>query len=125
MTLLVPPSRFTSRVGGGSAFYVRPKLHAIDGVECLTMKKQISGFILGALFGGVVIFTIAADSSHPTVWEYKAVNEKVPSYLYTKTLNDATTNGWELVSSQIILKEPETPSLSDSVVFMVLKHPKQ
>jgi len=28
---------------------VGPKLRAIDGVESLTMKKQINGFILGML----------------------------------------------------------------------------
>ncbi len=89
------------------------------------IKVNPKSFIFGALFGGLVILTVAAESQRPTIWNYKVVVQKVPSYLYEKTVNDAATNGWELVSSQIVLREPETPSLSDSVVYMVLKQPKR
>ena len=33
MALSVPLSRFTSRVGGGSAFYVRPLTHAYENIQ--------------------------------------------------------------------------------------------
>jgi len=68
---------FVSPVGSGSAFYVRPKLRAFDGVEPLTMKKQISGFILGTLLACAIIFTIAADNRHPAAWDYKVVDKEL------------------------------------------------
>jgi hypothetical protein len=89
------------------------------------IKITPMSFILGAVFGGLVIFTIAAQSQRPNVWNYRVVEQKVPAYLYEKTVNDAATNGWELVSSQIILKQPENASLSDSVVYLLLKQPRR
>lgn len=81
---------------------------------------------MGAVLGGVAIFTVAADNHPPTVWEYNATYEQIPAYLYTKTLNKTTTNGWELVSSQIIPKSPGAAlSTDDVVLYMVLRHPKQ
>ena len=127
MALAVPLSRFTSRVGGGSAFFVRPKLHAIDGVEHFTMKKQITGFILGVLFGGVAIFTIAADSHRPAPWDYKAVIEQLPYNqhdFYSDALNQAATNGWEIVSSQVVPKSPDIVSTESVGLYIVLRHPK-
>ncbi len=88
------------------------------------IKVNPKSFILGAVFGGLAILMIAAESKRPVVWNYRVVQEKVPAYLYEKTVNDAATNGWELVSSQIILKETGTPSLSDGIIYMVLKQPK-
>ena len=87
------------------------------------IKVNPKSFILGTVFGGLAILTIAAK--RPAVWSYKVVEEKMPAYLYEKTVNNAATNGWELVSSQIVLKEPGNPNLSDSVVYMVLKQPKR
>ncbi len=89
------------------------------------IKVNPKSFILGAVLGALVIFTIAAESQRSTVWNYRVVEQKVPAYLYEKTITDTATNGWELVSSQIVLKERENPSLSDSVVYMVLKQPKR
>ena len=42
MVLAVPLSRFTSQVGGGSAFYVRQQPYANLGVKNKTMKKHIA-----------------------------------------------------------------------------------
>jgi hypothetical protein len=91
------------------------------------MKKQIVGFILGTLFGGVIIFTIGADSQHPTAWDYKVVYD---SMQYTApgfcedVIKKVATNGWEVVSAQVI--PPTDPTaLVGAHVYVVLKHPKQ
>lgn len=112
---------------------VAPKLRAIDGVERLTMKKQISSFIIGALFGGILIFTMAADSRHPAAWDYKVVYEalKYNQYQsYSDALNEAATNGWEVVSSQVFPNSfPNSPGEIAGTervgLCIVLRHPKQ
>jgi hypothetical protein len=91
------------------------------------MKKQISGFILGALFGGAAIFTIAADSHNPTAWDYKAVIEQLPYNqhdYYSQALNQAATNGWEIVSTQIVPKSSEIVSTENVGLYIILRHPK-
>ena len=50
MALAVPLSRFTPRVGGGSAFFVRPQLCTRHGVPTLPMKN-ITSFLLVAVVG--------------------------------------------------------------------------
>jgi hypothetical protein len=108
---------------------VGPKLRAIDGVESLTMKKQINGFILGMLLGGAIIFTIAADNRHPATWDYKVMDEELKYNqhdYYSEALNQAATNGWEIVSSQIVPKSSDVMSSTESVrLYIVLRHPKQ
>lgn len=89
------------------------------------MKINPASFICGAVLSGLAIFTIAADSRRPTNWEYKAEYEQVKGYQCTTTLNEAATNGWELVTSQIIPKSRgEALSLDDVVVYVVLRHKK-
>jgi hypothetical protein len=93
------------------------------------MKNLINvdpkSLIIGALLGGLAIFTIAADSRRSTAWEYNTVYQQIPAYLYTKTINETATNGWELVGSQIIPKAAVAAlSTDDVVVYMVLRHPK-
>ncbi len=48
MALSVPPSRFTPRVGGGSAFYVRP--HSRMGILLVIIFLALSSWTLVALF---------------------------------------------------------------------------
>ena len=96
----------------------------------LTMKKLIhvdpKSLVFGAILGGFAIFTIAADSRPSTTWEFNAVQQQIPAYLYKKTLNETATNGWELVGSQIIPKSPGAALSTDEViVYMVLRHPKR
>ena len=60
MALAVPLSRFTSRVGGGSAFYVRPRGNfgielvglAGDDLSSLLSMRQISAVSLGLARAG-------------------------------------------------------------------------
>jgi hypothetical protein len=71
------------------------------------IKINSTSFILGAVLGGLAIFTIAAESQHPTVWDYRVIEQGImfPSdkddtealARYTKT-----TNGWEFVSVQML-----------------------
>jgi hypothetical protein len=95
------------------------------------MKKLIkinpASFILGAVLGGLGIFTIAADSQHPITWEYKVVGDdlqyNVP-WAYSAYINQTATNGWEVVSSQLF--PPADPNaLKGARAFVVLRHPKQ
>jgi len=62
LALAVPLSRFTSQVGGGSAFFVRPKLCAMHGVHSHTMKKIITLLFVSTL----AVSALAADVSYST-----------------------------------------------------------
>jgi hypothetical protein len=92
------------------------------------MKKQIVGFVLGTLFGGVVIFTIGADSQRPVTWDYRVVIEDLkydqPDY-YTAALKQVATNGWEIVSTQVVPKTSEFVSTESAGLYIVLRHQKQ
>ena len=88
------------------------------------IKINPTSFILGAILGGVAIFTIAADSQRPTAWDYKVVYDglKYNNYaVYTDLLNQTATNGWEVVSAQLIPR----PDFPGPEAWIVLKHPKQ
>ena len=98
--------------------------------------KTFTSFILGAVVGGLAIFTIAADSHHPTTLEYRAVGEDVAfksaswyNLALTK-LAKTSTNGWEFVSVQIVPKlwtgGGSTPEdWNAGTVFMIQRRPAQ
>ena len=46
MALAVPLSRFTSRVGGGSAFFVRPRSHATLIYRPTIQQKRLAAIVL-------------------------------------------------------------------------------
>jgi hypothetical protein len=72
LALSVPLSRFTSRVGGGSAFYVRPH-HTPQQIHI--MKKRISLFIVGCLLS-TMLLADDTDSRQKLVgtWVYSVTN---------------------------------------------------
>jgi hypothetical protein len=80
-----------------------------------------------AVLGGLVIFTIAADSQHSITWEYKVVDGdlqyNVP-WAYSTLINQTATNGWEVVSSQLF--PPADPNaLNGAHAYVVLRRSKQ
>jgi hypothetical protein len=91
LALAVPLSRFTSQVGGGSAFYVRPLDHAMSKsikkiffVLVSVMALLVVAFILRP--GIIPFFAMQADSVlHAGTWEddpknwYRAFNEEQPA----------------------------------------------
>ena len=114
--------------------HVRLKLCARHGVHTLPMKNLIkinpTSFILGAILGGVAIFTIAADSKRPTAWDYRVVEQDVGCVAvahYTPALANlakSATNGWEFVSVQIVPDGPKDSPCVPGQVFMVQRRPK-
>src|ERR1017187_3964548 len=71
------------------------------------IKINPTSFILGAILGGLAIFTIAADNQHSTVWTYRVLERPglFPSdadYTGNLTRYATSTNGWEFVSAQIL-----------------------
>ena len=91
------------------------------------IKINPTSFILGAVLGGLAIFTIAADSQHPTAWSYKVAYDSLEYYspgCYEQVLTKVATNGWEVVSGQLI--PPSDPTaLTGAHVYVILRHPKQ
>jgi len=53
LALAVPLSRFTSRVGGGSAFYVRHHATRIVNTNQTSLLRDLVGFIIGDLLAAV------------------------------------------------------------------------
>ena len=97
MALAVPLSRFTSRVGGGSAFFVRPFLHA--------MKKLFT--ILGVIFAVVIgIIVIAAAIFIPRTLK---LDREATAYIQDAVPKIVTN--W---SSQELV-DRATPELMDAV----------
>jgi hypothetical protein len=92
------------------------------------MKKHITGFILGTLFGGIVIFTIGASSQQPQPWNYRVVSTELKynqQDYYADALKQVATNGWEVVSTQVVPKSPEIVSTESAGLYIVLRHSKQ
>ncbi len=62
-------------------------------------------FIGGAVFGALVALSIAAASSRSPAWEYSVqlrdlgYNTSNDSF-YTKALNEAATDGWEVLCTR-------------------------
>src|ERR1039458_6499240 len=72
LALSVPLSRFTPRVGGGSAFFVRPH-HTPQQIHI--MKKRISLIIVGCLLS-TMLLADDTDSRQKLVgtWVYSVTN---------------------------------------------------
>lgn len=94
------------------------------------IKINPASFILGAIVGGITIFTIAADSQHPAVWNYKVV-EKTTSYKppfldYAGALNQAVVenNGWDIVGSQFI-PDNTRDAFKENIIKIVLRQPRK
>ena len=91
------------------------------------IKINPTSFILGAVAGGLALFTIAADSQRPSNWEYKVVAGDLQyntPWAYSAFINQAASNGWDVVGSQLF--RPADPSdLNGAHAFVVLRHPKQ
>jgi hypothetical protein len=107
----VPLSRFTSRAGGGSAFYVRPKPYARFGVTNKTMKKHIAlGLVASTLF-----LAGCCTSHHAAAWEYKTA-EVIPDAAHDANINKLAVDGWMIQS----ISQQQSGGY-----FVVLKRPKQ
>jgi hypothetical protein len=73
------------------------------------IKISPASFILGAVFGGLAIFTMGADTHRPTDWNYRVVEEDIKYFqkdYCADVINKAATNSWEFVSAQIIPNPP-------------------
>jgi hypothetical protein len=73
------------------------------------LRINATSFVLGAVFGGAAIFTIAADNRQPAAWRYRVVEQDAKYFTHdcgTEEIAKATTNGWDFVSAQIIPNPP-------------------
>ena len=90
------------------------------------IKLNPASFILGAILGGVAIFTVAADKAQTTEWSYRAAYDGLeydsPGY-YEQYLNKVATNGWEVVSGQLF--HPTDGTLVGAHVYVILRHSKK
>ena len=88
--------------------------------------KNSTSFTLGAIVGGLAIFTIAAASQHQTEWRYRVVEEDAKYFTKdcgTEEIARAATNGWEFVSAQII-PNPPGGVMDGARVMVIQKQPK-
>ena len=92
------------------------------------LKIHPASFILGAVFAGVAVFAIGADSHHPTVWKYRVVEQDMRYTTYAEATEaigraQAATNGWEFVSAQII----PTPGdvFAGAKMWIIQRQPEQ
>ena len=115
MALSVPLSRFTSQVGGGSAFYVRPKPYARFGVTDYTMKKTVALILTAS-----TLFLAGCCTTHQaTVWEYKTVGSD-------RDVNQLASQGWTLAYVIPLAGfARDTLNFERSDLRYVMKHPKQ
>lgn len=91
------------------------------------IKINPTSFILGAVFGGLVIFTVAADNHHHTDWRYRVVEQDAKYFTHdcgTEEIARAATNGWEFVSAQII-PNPPGGVMDGARVMIIQKQPKE
>jgi hypothetical protein len=115
LALAVPLSRFTPRVGGGSAFFVRQQ----DNQQQIhIMKKQITSLILASAV--VLVFTGCATEHHSTAYDYKIIKGPIQVTMASgapnldQKLDQATAEGWQVVSS----------GSDNETAFIVLKRAK-
>ena len=93
MALAVPLSRFTPRVGGGSALVVRPKPYIQLGVQNHIMKKHVAlGLVVSTLF--LAGCCTAHQAKH---WEYKQLSGMQSD----AALNKLADEGWSVVSVSV------------------------
>ena len=89
--------------------------------------KNLTSFVLGAVVGGIAIFTIASDSHHSTDWRYRVVEQDAKYFTSTcgtEEIAKAATNGWEFVSAQII-PNPPGGVMDGARVMIIQKQPKE
>ena len=90
--------------------------------------KNSTSFILGAVAGGLTIFTIAADSHRPTTdWRYRVVEQSAKYSTFgdfTEAIAKSATNGWEFVSAQFI-PNPPGGVFDGARVMIIQKQPKE
>jgi len=102
-------SRFTPRVGGGSAFYVRPKPYARPGVQNHIMKKHIAlGLVASTLF-----LAGCCTGHHAVVWQYQTVGS-------LDMANKWAADGWVVAGYTMYV---DTGSITRE--GFLLKRPKQ
>ena len=89
------------------------------------IKINPTSFILGAVLGGLAVFTIAADSQHPPVWNYMVVEKttsmKPPFLDYAGALNQAAVEnkGWDIVGSQFIPDDTRDAFKNDTIKIVL------
>jgi len=91
------------------------------------IKINPTSFILGAVFGGLAIFTVAAGNQHPTDYRYRVVEQDAKYFTSTcgtEEIAKAATNGWEFVSAQII-PNPPGGVMDGARVMIIQKQPKE
>ena len=91
------------------------------------LRINAMSFVLGAVFGGVAIFTIAADSHQPPAWRYRVVEQDAKYFTHdcgTEEIARAATNGWEFVSAQII-PNPPGGVMDGARVMIIQKQPNE
>ncbi len=90
-------------------------------------KISPASFILGAIFGGLAIFTVGADSHQSTAWNYRVVEEDT-KYFQKDSCADAiasaATNNWDFVSAQII-PNPPGGVFDGARIMIIQRQPKQ
>ncbi len=89
--------------------------------------KNLTSFVLGAIVGGIAIFTIAAESHHPTAWSYRVVEQDAKYATfgdYTEAIAKSATNGWEFVSAQFI-PNPPGGTFDGARVMIIQKQAKE
>lgn len=91
------------------------------------IKINPTSFILGAVFGGFAIFTVAADGQHHMDYRYRVVEQGAKYFTSTcgtEEIAKAATNGWEFVSAQII-PNPPGGVFDGAKVMIIQKQPKE
>lgn len=92
------------------------------------IKINPASFIFGAILGGITVFTIAADSQHPAVWNYRVVEKttsfKPPFLDYAGALNQAVAEnrGWDIVGSQF-MPDNTHGAFPENTIKIVLRQP--
>jgi hypothetical protein len=90
------------------------------------IKINPASFILGAVFGGVAIFTMAASGQHTAGWRYRVVEQDAKyseSGSYTEAIAKSATNGWEFVSAQFMPKPGDV--FAGASVMIIQKQAKE
>ena len=110
MALAVPLSRFTSRVGGGSAFYVRQQAYERFRVKINAMKN-----IVALILATGTLFIAGCCTPHDAkAWDYKVVSTNQGGPDLEARIQKAAADGWTVVSS----------GGGDIVTFAILRKPK-
>jgi hypothetical protein len=90
------------------------------------IQINLTSFILGAVFGGLAVFTVAVGH-RPTHWRYRVVEQDAKYFHHecgTEEIAKAATNGWEFVSAQII-PNPPGGVMDGARVMIIQKQPKE